>query len=93
MGFYSGEGLTQREYTVRHGWVFGKRPTLTNEERTVLEGRYRRLYVIREGAPVGGSRNGGSYCFETVPEAPEGSYGFGSSFIAYVDAEDPNRSA
>ena len=42
-------------------------------------------------AKSGGSRNGGNYCFETVPEPPEGTYGFGSSFIAYIDGEDPTR--
>ena len=42
-------------------------------------------------APAGGAQNGGSYCFQLLPDVPEGSRGFGD-LIAFMDAEDPDRS-
>ena len=92
VGVYHGEPLTQREYSVRHGWKSGLRLQLSGEEQRGVEERARRLAALEDGAPTGGARNAGAYCFQILPAVPEGSRGFGD-VITYVDAEDPSRCA
>lgn len=41
---------------------------------------------------MGGTDNGGSYALLIMPDQPEGTRGFGN-IVAYIDAEDPNRSS
>ena len=92
VGVYRGETLTQREYSVRHGWKGGMRLQLSDDEQRGVEEREGRLAALDVGTPAGGARNAGSYCFQVLPDTPDGSRGFGAR-IAYMDAEDPNRSS
>ena len=92
VGVYWGEPLTQREYYCRHGWKSGMRLQLSAEEVAAQAERRERLAAVQSLAAAGGAQNGGSYCFQILPDTPEGSKGFGD-VIAFVDAEDPGRSS
>ena len=80
MGVYHGEALTQREWSVRHGWKYGEQPTrLTHAEAQREVERKERLERLsyEDGAPMGGAENGGAYVFAallaaTEPEPPPG---------------------
>jgi hypothetical protein len=104
VGVYWGEGLTQRQWAVRHGWKNGETPArLTDEERHEQAMREARLLELEAdeaallggpGAPMGGVNNGGSYVFSVLMAATEPERlppGMGKR-VLYVDAEDGTRS-
>ena len=104
VGVYWGEGLTQRQWAVRHGWKYGEAPArLTEaevEERARREARLLELAADEAallggpGAPMGGVDNGGSYVFSVLVAATEPERlppGLGHR-VLYVDAEDGTRS-
>lgn len=101
VGVYAGEQLTQREHAIRHDASRGAekggpkmlpvhRP-LTPEEREQLEERRQRIdrLTAERGAPMGGVANGGSYSFALLPDTTSTTF---PSRVAYIDAEDPDRS-
>ena len=93
IGVYWGELLVQREFNLRHGWKVssgGSHVEVSVSEEAALTKRRRRLGALEPGrAPIGGIENGGSYCFALLPEE----YDYSEERIAFIDAEDPNRSA
>ena len=97
VGVYHGEALTQREWSVRHGWKYGEQPTrLTHAEAQREVERKERLERLsyEDGAPMGGAENGGAYVFAALLAATEPEPlppGMGRRRI-YLDAEDGTRS-
>ena len=108
IGIYWGELLTQREFALRHGWKSWHMVEPESErERLELAERSGRLSVLtpETGLPIGGERNGGTYCFELVPpnlsvagnkfrdRCGRGEVNEFSACVAYIDGEDPNLSS
>ena len=85
VGVYLGEKLNQEQYALRH---FGDAATTAAEVAHMKE-RSERLLLLDEGAPMGGIDNHGSYVFELFPSRVR----LPSDRVAYLDAEDPNRSS
>mmetsp|Transcript_69494 Transcript_69494/g.208608 ORF Transcript_69494/g.208608 Transcript_69494/m.208608 type:complete len:341 (-) Transcript_69494:432-1454(-) len=85
VGVYAGEQLTQHEYELRHG---GEMPA-DAADAAFLRERDERMEQLGDRAPMGGRYNHGAYIFELFPSYAR----LPRERIAYVDAEDPERSS
>lgn len=95
IGVYWGEKLTVREFNLRHGWnesSGGEQVVATPAEMEALAERRLRLESLGVGAPIDGADNGGSYCFSVLRTGTDPREATADQ-IAYIDAEDPNRSS
>ena len=95
IGVYWGEKLTLREFNLRHGWSEssgGERVVATPAELEALAERGRRLGSVGMGAPIDGEENAGGYCFSVMRTGADPRE-FAEGQVAYIDAEDPNRSS
>jgi len=95
LGVYWGEKLTLREFNLRHGWnecSGGERVVATPAELQVLAERRARLESLGMGKPIDGEENGGSYCFSVLPTGVD-LHEVSEGRVAFIDAEDPNRSS
>lgn len=97
VGIYWGERLTQRAHALRHEPLpEGASPEVlararpTPAEAAALDARRRRLSSLKpkQGAPMGGADNRGSYSFALLPDVASCRF---VGRVAYLDAEDPAK--
>ena len=87
VGVYAGEGLTPREYKMRHGGQLAR----SNAEEQAAEERARALLALPVDAqPMGGVDNRGAYVFSVSTPSTRDLY---PEEVAYIDAENPNLSS
>lgn len=92
VGVYAGELLNQREHALRHAERGPLFLPPDEAEQAVLDERVQRLTRLSDadGAPTGGVGNHGGYAFALLPDVTSQQF---PDRRAYVDAEDPTRSA
>ena len=92
IGVYLGEGLSQRDYALRHS---GYDPSEVGAGAAGAVAAARSERLARFGAlsadlaPIRGARNGGTYVFELLSDGPS----YPDDRVACIDGEDPTRSS